>query len=136
MVWRRELNAATAPSGISRWLTDDRECRTARACNTPLEPADQVSGSAQLAGVDRRVAGPVRLSAWAGDLSRHLRLHPIVILVGVLVMAQLVGIAGLLLSAPLVATLRLFGAYAYRKVLDLDPWPKLPSGTKSKPRVG
>lgn len=69
-------------------------------------------------------------------MGRNLRLHPIVILVGVLVMAQLVGFAGLLLSAPLVATLRLFGAYAHRKVLDLDPWPEPPAGSKSKPRVG
>ncbi|MGH2522315.1 MAG: AI-2E family transporter, partial [Anaerolineales bacterium] len=52
-----------------------------------------------------------------------LNLHPVVIIVGALVAANLAGIIGLLLSAPLIATLRLFGRYVYRKMFDLDPWP-------------
>lgn len=55
-------------------------------------------------------------------IGRSLELHPIIILVGALVMAQLVGVVGLFLAAPLIASLRLFGRYAYRKLFDLDPW--------------
>jgi len=64
-----------------------------------------------------------------------LNLHPIVILVGATVAASLAGIVGLLLSAPLLATLRLFGRYLYRKLFDLDPWPEPPPqpATSAKP---
>ena len=55
-----------------------------------------------------------------------LNLHPVAILVGAVIAANLAGIIGLLLSAPTVATLRLFGRYFYRKMFDLDPWPDPP----------
>jgi predicted PurR-regulated permease PerM len=55
-----------------------------------------------------------------------LNLHPIIILVGAIVGANLAGITGLLLSAPVIASLRLFGGYIYRKMFDLDPWPNPP----------
>lgn len=59
-------------------------------------------------------------------LGQSLKLHPVVIFVGAIMAANLAGFAGLLLSAPLIATLRLFGQYIYRKMLDLDPWPDPP----------
>ncbi len=57
-------------------------------------------------------------------LGGSLNLNPVVILVGAVIAADLAGITGLLLSAPVLATLRLFGRYVYRKMLDLDPWPE------------
>ncbi len=60
-------------------------------------------------------------------LGHTLKLHPIIILVGAIVAASLAGVTGLLLSAPLVATLRLFGRYVHRKLFDLDPWPEAPA---------
>lgn len=57
-------------------------------------------------------------------LGRSLNLHPIIILVGAIVATSYAGIVGLLLAAPLIATLRLFGRYVYRKMFDLDPWPE------------
>ncbi len=60
-------------------------------------------------------------------LGGSLNLHPIVILVGALIAANLAGIIGLLLSAPIMATLRLVGQYVYRKMFDLDPWPDPPA---------
>ena len=62
-------------------------------------------------------------------LGGSLNLHPVVILLGAFVAADLAGITGLLLSAPILATLRLFGRYVYRKLLDLDPWPDPPPVT-------
>ncbi len=57
-------------------------------------------------------------------LGSSLNLHPVVVLVGALIAANLAGIIGLLLSTPVLATLRLVGAYVYRKMFDLDPWPE------------
>ena len=55
-----------------------------------------------------------------------LHLHPVAILVGAVIAANLAGIVGLLLSAPTLATLRLFGWYIYCKMFDLNPWPDRP----------
>ncbi len=56
-----------------------------------------------------------------------LNLHPVIILIGAVIAANLAGIIGLLLSAPILATLRLFGRYIYRKMFDLEPWPEPPA---------
>jgi predicted PurR-regulated permease PerM len=67
-------------------------------------------------------------------LGRSLHLHPIIILVGAIIATSYAGIVGLLLAAPLIATLRLFGRYVYRKMFDLDPWPELPHPSPLPPR--
>jgi len=67
-------------------------------------------------------------------LGRSLNLHPIIILVGAIVATSYAGIVGLLLAAPLIATLRLFGRYVYRKMFDLDPWPEPLSQSPLPPR--
>ena len=59
-------------------------------------------------------------------LGSSLHLHPVAILVFALIMANLAGLVGLLLSAPTLATLRLIGGYIYCKLFDLDPWPEPP----------
>ncbi len=59
-------------------------------------------------------------------LGSSLHLHPVAILVFALIAANLAGLVGLLLSAPTLATLRLFGHYIYCKLFDLDPWPEPP----------
>lgn len=66
-------------------------------------------------------------------LGGSLGLHPVIILVGAVVAANLAGIIGLLLSAPILATLRLFGSYLYRKLFDLDPWPDPPITPRATP---
>jgi predicted PurR-regulated permease PerM len=68
-------------------------------------------------------------------LGGSLNLHPIVILVGALIAANLAGILGLLLSAPVMATLRLIGQYVYRKMFDLDPWPDPPARVRPPTEV-
>ncbi|MGQ0605103.1 MAG: AI-2E family transporter [Anaerolineales bacterium] len=64
---------------------------------------------------------------WPRIMGGSLNLHPIVILIGALVMAQLVGPVGLVLAGPLVATLLVFGRYGFRKLFDLDPWEDMPA---------
>ena len=59
-------------------------------------------------------------------LGSSLHLHPVAILVFALIAANLAGLVGLLLSAPILATLRLFGQYIYSKMFDLNPWPEPP----------
>jgi predicted PurR-regulated permease PerM len=57
-----------------------------------------------------------------------LNLHPVVIMVGAIMGASLGGIIGVLLAAPVMATLKLVGGYAWRKMLDQPPFP--PPGEK------
>jgi predicted PurR-regulated permease PerM len=66
-----------------------------------------------------------------------LKLHPVVVLIGLLIGASLAGVLGLLLSAPTMATVILMGRYTYRKLFDLPPWDPpieiLMDATKKRP---
>lgn len=53
-----------------------------------------------------------------------LNVHPAAILIAALIFANLIGIIGLVLAAPVVATINLVGRYVLRKMFDLDPWPE------------
>jgi predicted PurR-regulated permease PerM len=53
-----------------------------------------------------------------------LDLHPVAVMVGVLMGASLAGLLGAILAAPVLATLKLFAVYVWRKMLDLDPFPE------------
>lgn len=55
-------------------------------------------------------------------MGTSLNLHPAIIIVGAILGATLAGILGLLLAAPAIATLFLFGKYIYRKMTDQSPW--------------
>lgn len=52
-----------------------------------------------------------------------LDLHPLVVMISVLMGTSLAGILGAILAAPVVASVKLLGAYAWRKLLDLPPFP-------------
>lgn len=52
-----------------------------------------------------------------------LGLHPAAVLVAALVAAQLIGFVGLVLAAPVLASMVLLSRYFTRKMIDLDPWP-------------
>ncbi len=54
---------------------------------------------------------------------RTLDIHPAAVLVAALFMASLLGLVGIFLAAPVVATIKLVGIYVFRKMVDLDPWP-------------
>ncbi len=55
-------------------------------------------------------------------MGASLNLHPVIILLGLLIGASLAGVLGLLLSAPMMASLILLGRYTFRKMFDLSPW--------------
>ncbi|MEK6222101.1 MAG: AI-2E family transporter [Chloroflexota bacterium] len=53
-----------------------------------------------------------------------LGVHPAAVLISAIVLANLIGFIGLLLAAPVLASLQLFIQYAIRKMVDLNPWPE------------
>jgi predicted PurR-regulated permease PerM len=64
-----------------------------------------------------------------------LDLHPLLVMISVIMGASLAGILGAVLAAPVVATLKLVGAYAWRKMLDLPPFPEPAPEQRSGPPV-
>jgi predicted PurR-regulated permease PerM len=52
-----------------------------------------------------------------------LNLHPFVVIVAIIAGASLAGVLGIILAAPMVASLRVFGQYIYGKLMDRDPFP-------------
>lgn len=57
-------------------------------------------------------------------MALSLRVHPAAVLVTALVAANLLGILGVVIAAPVLASAMLLGRYVMRKMLDLDPWPR------------
>jgi len=55
-------------------------------------------------------------------LAGVLNIHPAAVMVAALVALNLMGITGVVLAAPVLATLKLAVRYAGRKFFDLDPW--------------
>ena len=53
-----------------------------------------------------------------------LDLHPIAVLVGAIMGASVAGILGIMLSAPVLASIKMIMSYAWRKQLDLEPFPE------------
>jgi predicted PurR-regulated permease PerM len=64
-----------------------------------------------------------------------LDLHPILVLVGAIMGSSLGGILGAILAAPVIASIKLVGAYAWRKMFDLDPFPKPEEEEGDKPSM-
>jgi predicted PurR-regulated permease PerM len=56
-------------------------------------------------------------------MAQNLRVHPAFVLIAAIIAANLVGLLGVIIAAPLLATLQLVGRYTMRKLLDKDPWP-------------
>jgi predicted PurR-regulated permease PerM len=69
-------------------------------------------------------------------MARTLRVHPAAVLVIALIAANLLGILGVVIAAPFLASITLLGKYIMRKMLDLEPWPEkegeLPSPVSSE----
>jgi len=63
-------------------------------------------------------------------LGQTLGVHPAAVLIAAIIAANLIGIVGLVLAAPVLATLQLVGRYVIRKMFDLDPWPAVDVGLR------
>ncbi|NOZ49662.1 MAG: AI-2E family transporter [Chloroflexi bacterium] len=55
-------------------------------------------------------------------VGRRVRLHPAVVFAGTIIGASQIGLMGVLIAAPVMASVRLFGGYVYRKLLDMEPF--------------
>ncbi len=51
-----------------------------------------------------------------------LEVHPAAVMVFALISANLFGLLGIVLAAPVLATAKLIGQYIYYKMFDVDPW--------------
>jgi predicted PurR-regulated permease PerM len=63
-------------------------------------------------------------------IGHHLKLHPLVVILGVLAGASVAGILGIILAAPILATSRLVLLYIYRKLTDQPPFPDVVNVTQ------
>jgi len=57
-------------------------------------------------------------------LSAALKVHPAAVLVAAIVAANLFGVLGVVVAAPILATATLLWKYIMRKMLDVNPWPE------------
>lgn len=75
-------------------------------------------------------------SAWALDvfldnfvtprlMSNALRVHPAAVMISALVALNLLGVIGVVLAAPVLATVKLFIDYIFSKLFDQDPWENM-----------
>jgi predicted PurR-regulated permease PerM len=55
-------------------------------------------------------------------MSNALKVHPAYVMVVVLIAASWLGLIGIVLAAPVLATVKLMIDYSARKLFDLDPW--------------
>lgn len=55
-------------------------------------------------------------------MARALKVHPAAVLVAAIIGLNLLGILGIIIAAPMLASLQLIAGYFLRKLFDLDPW--------------
>lgn len=66
-------------------------------------------------------------------MAQALKVHPAAVLVATIIGLGLLGILGIIIAAPLLATLQLVGRYFTRKLFDLNPWEGLDDPHPAKP---
>lgn len=57
-------------------------------------------------------------------MGQSMGVHPAAVLVAAILAFQMLGIVGVILAGPGLASLTMLGQYVVRKMLDLDPWPE------------
>ncbi len=57
-------------------------------------------------------------------MASTLKVHPAAVLVAAIIAANLLGLLGVVIAAPFLASVTLLGKYTARKLFDLDPWPE------------
>jgi len=66
-------------------------------------------------------------------MGSSLNLHPLMVLIGVIVGGSMVGILGMLLAAPVLATLRVVSHYLFCRLYDRDPFDEPEEEAPPKP---
>jgi predicted PurR-regulated permease PerM len=57
-------------------------------------------------------------------VGRRVHLSPLVVILGIIAGASILGVLGVLLAAPTIASLRVLGRYIYARLVDGDPFPQ------------
>jgi predicted PurR-regulated permease PerM len=65
-------------------------------------------------------------------LSESLKVHPAAVMIAALVGAIWLGLIGILLAAPVLASIKLFSNYALQKLFDKNPWSPIPTPSPPK----
>ncbi len=82
--------------------------------------------------------GVFQLETWVSIpliVGARVQLHPAIVILGAIAGAEIDGIVGIFLAAPVIASLRLLFDYAYRRVLDMEPFvPTVAEETQPPPR--
>jgi predicted PurR-regulated permease PerM len=60
-------------------------------------------------------------------MASTLKVHPAAVLVAAIIAANLLGLLGVVIAAPFLASVTLLGRYTMRKMFDLNPWPEAPA---------
>jgi len=68
-------------------------------------------------------------------IGRRVQLHPLVVILGIVAGALVVGVLGVLLAAPTIATVRVLVRYVYANLFDQDPFPETVSPELPPPNV-
>jgi len=67
-------------------------------------------------------------------MASTLKVHPAAVFFAALIAANLLGLLGVVIAAPFLASVTLLGKYTMRKMFDLDPWPE--AQAKPEPHIG
>lgn len=86
-----------------------------------LQPYQYALLIAVVMGIIQGLENNILVPRIVGDA---LDLHPLLVMISVIMGASLAGILGAVLAAPVVASIKLLGSYAWRKMLDLPPFPE------------
>ena len=54
----------------------------------------------------------------------YIRLHPVVVILGIIIGLEIGGVLGMAIAAPTIASLRVIGRYVYAMLFDLEPFPE------------
>lgn len=66
-------------------------------------------------------------------IGERVRLHPLVVIGGIIIGFKVGGVLGVTLAAPTIATLRILGRYIYALLFDMDPFPHNHSAAMPQP---
>lgn len=66
-------------------------------------------------------------------MSNALRVHPAAVMVSAIVALNLLGVIGMVLAAPVLATVKLLVDYIFAKLFDQDPWANMETITAPSP---